>query len=113
MRKGSCFFILAILFLHFYNGLIPLAYGQSLVFGPEFFIPDPFYSSLYQIHIFALMQDNSGAPAEHGRFVMLYSSVDQVIMTARTTLPRHAFSNLYSKKGTYEAVITVGLIPLE
>jgi len=34
-------------------------------------------------------------------------------MTARTTLPRHAFSNLYSKKGTYEAVITVGLIPLD
>jgi len=72
-----------------------------------------FLQWLYQIHIFALMKDNSGAPAEHGRFVMLYSSVDQVIMTARTTLPRHAFSNLYSKKGTYEAVITVGLIPLD
>jgi len=76
-------------------------------------IPDSFYSSPYQIHIFALMQDNSGAPEEHGRFVMLYSSVDQVIMTARTTLPKHVFSNLYSKNGTYEAVITVGLIPLD
>jgi len=76
-------------------------------------IPDSFYSSLYQIHIFALMQDNSGAPAEHGRFVMLYSGLDGVLMTARTTLPKHVFSNLYSKNGTYEAVITVGLIPLD
>jgi len=76
-------------------------------------IPDSFYSSLYQIHIFALMQDNSGAPAEQGRFVKLYSGLDGVLMTVRTMLPRHAFSNLYSKKGTYEAVITVGLIPLD
>jgi len=75
-------------------------------------IPDSFYSSQYQIHIFVLMQDNSGASDEHGRFVMLYSGLDGVLMTARTTLPKHAFSNLYGKKGTYEAVMTVGLIPL-
>jgi len=73
-------------------------------------IPDSFYSSQYQIHIFARMHNNPEEPEKHDRFFMISSSVDEVIKTVRTTLPKHAFSTLYSKNGTYEAVITVGLI---
>jgi hypothetical protein len=56
------------------------------------------------------MHDNPDALEEHDRFFMISSSVDEVIMTVRTTLPKQAFSSRYGKNGTYEAVLIVGLI---
>jgi hypothetical protein len=73
-------------------------------------IPDSFFPSPYQIHIFTRMHDNPDALEEHDRFFMISSSVDEVIMTVRTTLPKQAFSSRYGKNGTYEAVLIVGLI---
>lgn len=72
--------------------------------------PESFYATLYQIHIFARMHDNPDAPDVHDRFFMISSGLDDVIEMAMATLPVHAFSNRYGKNGTYEAVITVGLI---
>lgn len=72
--------------------------------------PESFYATLYQIHIFARMQDNPDAPDMHDRFFKISSGLDDVIEMAMATLPVHAFSNRYGKNGTYEAVITVGLI---
>jgi hypothetical protein len=74
-------------------------------------LPDSFYASPFQIHIFARMQDNPAATDDHGRFVMLTSSVKSATMTASTVFPRQAFSTRFSKDGTFEAVLTVGLIP--
>lgn len=76
----------------------------------ELNIPESFFSSPYQIHIFARMHDNPDAPEKHERFFMIGSSVDEVTHMVRTTLPRHAFSTRFGKNGTYEAVIIVGLI---
>jgi hypothetical protein len=73
-------------------------------------IPASFYASPYQIHIFALMHDNPDAPDVHDSFFMISSSVDEVIMSVRTTLPRHAFSTRHSNDGTHEAVMIVGLV---
>lgn len=72
--------------------------------------PDSFYASLYQIHIFARMYDNPDAPEVHDRFFMISTGLDDVIEMAMATLPIHAFSNRYGKNGTYEAIVTVGLI---
>lgn len=72
--------------------------------------PDSFFSSHYQMHIFAQLHDNPDAPDVHDRFVMLDSGLDDVLEMAMTTLPKYAFSNRYGKNGTYEAIITVGLI---
>lgn len=72
--------------------------------------PDSFFATLYQIHIFAHMHDNPDAPDERDRFFMLNSGLDDKVNMAMATLPKHAFSNRNGKKGTYEAVITVGLI---
>jgi len=72
--------------------------------------PDSFFSSDYQIHVFARMYDNPDAPDVHDRFFMISSGLDDIVKMAMTTLPRHAFSNRYGKNGTYEAIITVGLI---
>ncbi|MBI4936813.1 MAG: hypothetical protein HY846_01085 [Nitrosomonadales bacterium] len=72
--------------------------------------PDSFFATLYQIHIFAHMHDNPDVPDEHDRFFMLSSGLDDKVNMAMTTLPKHAFSNRNGKKGTYEAIITVGLI---
>lgn len=72
--------------------------------------PDSFYASLYQIHIFSRMYENPDAPEVHDRFFMISSGLDDVIEMAMATLPIHAFSNRYGKNGTYEAIITVGLI---
>lgn len=72
--------------------------------------PDSFYASLYQIHIFARMYENPDAPEVHDRFFMISTGLDDVIEMAMATLPIHAFSKRYGKNGTYEAIITVGLI---
>ena len=72
--------------------------------------PDSFFSSDYQMHIFAQMHDNPDTPDVHDRFVMMDSGLDDVLGMAMTTLPKNAFSNRYGKNGTYEAIITVGLI---
>lgn len=72
--------------------------------------PDSFYASLYQIHIFARMYDNPDAPDVHDKFFMISTGLDDVIEMAMATLPVHAFSSRYGKNGTYEAIITVGLI---
>jgi hypothetical protein len=72
--------------------------------------PDSFFASHYQMHIFAQMHDNPDAPGVHDRFVMIDTGLDDHIEMAMTTLPKYAFSNRYGKNGTYEAIITVGLI---
>ena len=72
--------------------------------------PDSFSSPDYQIHLFAQMHDNPDAPGVHDRFFMVSSVPDDVAKTAMTTLPKYAFSNRYGKNGTYEAIITIGLI---
>ena len=72
--------------------------------------PESFYESSYQLHLFARMHDNPDVPDVHDRFFMLESGLDDKIMTTSATLPRQAFSNRYGKNGTYEAIITVGLI---
>lgn len=72
--------------------------------------PDSFFSSDYQIHVFAHMHDNPDAPDVHGRFFMISSGLDDKVNMTMATLPRHAFSKRYGKNGTYEAVITVGLV---
>ena len=72
--------------------------------------PESFFASDYQIHVFARMHDNPDTPDVHDRFFMLDSGLDDKVMTTMTTLPKHAFSNHYGKNGTYEAIITIGLI---
>lgn len=69
--------------------------------------PDSFFSSDYQIHVFAHMHDN---PDARGRFLMISSGLDDKVNMTMATLPRHAFSRHHNKNGTYEAVITVGLV---
>lgn len=73
--------------------------------------PDSFFASDYQVHIFARMHDNPDAPDVHDRFFLISSGLDDIVKTAKATLPKHAFSNRYGKNGTYEAIITVGLTP--
>jgi len=72
--------------------------------------PESFFSSDYQIHVFARMHDNPDVPDVHDRFFMLDSGLDDIVMTTKTTLPKYVFSNRYGKNGTYEAIITIGLI---
>ncbi len=72
--------------------------------------PDSFFSSYYQMHIFAQLHDNPDAPDVHDRFVMIDSGLDDVLEMTMATLPKYAFSNRYGKNGTYEAIITVGLV---
>lgn len=72
--------------------------------------PESFYASLYQIHIFARMYENPDAPDVRDRFFMISTGLDDAIEMAMATLPIHAFSKRYGKNGTYEAIITVGLI---
>ena len=73
-------------------------------------VPDSFIASDYAIHIFAQMHDNPEAPDQHDRFFVISSGLDDIVKMIKATLPREAFSNLYGKNGTYEAIITVGLI---
>jgi len=72
--------------------------------------PDSFFSSDYQMHIFALLYDNPDAPDVHHKFAMIDSGLDDEVEMAMTTLPKYAFSSHYGKNGTYEAIITVGLV---
>ncbi len=71
--------------------------------------PDSFYSSEYQIHIFALMHDNPDVPDVHDSFFMISSGLDDIVKTVMTTLPKHAFSSRHGNNGTHEAIITIGL----
>jgi hypothetical protein len=72
--------------------------------------PESFFESNYQVHMFVRMHDNPDAPDEHDRFYRISSGVDDILMTAKAVVSKHAFSNRYGKDGTYEAIITVGLI---
>lgn len=72
--------------------------------------PESFFESDYQVHMFVRMYDNPDAPEVHDGFYRLSSGLDDVVMTTKAVLPKEAFSNRYGKNGTYEAVITVGLI---
>ena len=56
------------------------------------------------------MHDYPDASNKHDRFFMIASGVDEIIKTVSATLPKHAFSKRYGKNGTYEAIITVGLV---
>ena len=73
--------------------------------------PDSFFASDYQIHIFARMHGKPDAPDAHDGFFLISSGLDDIVKTAKATLPKHAFSNRYGKNGTYEAIITIGLTP--
>lgn len=73
-------------------------------------VPDSLMASDYAMHIFAMMHDNPDAPGLHDRFFKLGSGLDQEVNMLKTTLPKETFSKAYGKNGTYEAVITVGLI---
>lgn len=72
--------------------------------------PESFYESNYQVHMFARMHDNPDDPDVHDRFYRISSGVDDVLMTTKAVLSKQIFSNRYGKNGTYEAIITVGLI---
>lgn len=72
--------------------------------------PESFFESNYQVHLFARMHDNPDAPDEHDRFYRISSGVDDILMTTKAVLSKQVFSNRYGRNGTYEAVITVGLI---
>lgn len=71
--------------------------------------PDSFFSSDYQMHICARMYDNPDTPDVHDRFCLIESGVGHTGVIF-TSLPKQVFSNHYGKNGTYEAIITVGLI---
>lgn len=73
-------------------------------------VPDSFMDSDYAMHVFAMMHDNPDAPDLHDRFFKLGSGLDKEVNMLKTTLPKEAFSSSYGKNGTYEAVITVGLM---
>lgn len=73
-------------------------------------VPDSLMASDYAMHIFAMMHDNPDAPDLHDRFIKLGSGLDDLVNMLKTTLPKEAFSRSYGKNGTYEAVITVGLM---
>lgn len=72
--------------------------------------PDSFFASDYQIHVFAHMRENADVPDARGRFFMISSGLDDKVNMTMATLPKSAFSRRNGKKGTYEAVITVGLV---
>ncbi len=73
-------------------------------------VPDSFISSDYQIHVFVQMLGNPSAPDVQDRFFKLDSGLRARTKTVRVKLPKDAFSNRYGKNGTYEAIVTVGLI---
>lgn len=78
-------------------------------------VTDSLVASDYAMHIFARMHDNpdapdQGAPDQHDRFFRINSGVDDILKAVKATLPRQAFSNRHGRNGTYEAIITVGLV---
>ena len=73
-------------------------------------VPDSLIASDYSMQIFTMMHNNPNAPDLHDRFFMLSSGLNTDTNMLKVSLPRETFSNAYGKNGTYEAVITVGLI---
>lgn len=72
--------------------------------------PDSFFASNYQMHICARMYDNPDDPGVHDRFCVIDSGVGHTGVIF-TSLPKEVFSEHYGKNGTYEAIITVVLVP--
>ena len=56
MKNRFSVIILATLLLYFCHGLISVAYGQSLIFGPEF-LPNDYGKSLRTLHSFSVEDD--------------------------------------------------------
>ena len=81
--------------------------ATSIAVGIKY--PDSFFTSDYQMHICARMYDNPDAPDVHDRFCVINSGVGHTGVIF-TSLPKQIFSNHYGKNGTYEAIITIGLI---
>lgn len=82
--------------------------ATSIAVGIKY--PDSFFKSDYQMHICARMYDNPDDPDAHDRFCVIDSGVGHTGVIF-TSLPKQVFSNHYGKNGTYEAVITVVLVP--
>ena len=74
-------------------------------------VPDSFIASDYEMHIFAQIHEAPEASETHDRFHLFNSGYDIVTKAVHTTMPKYVFSNRYGTKGTYEAIVTVGVIP--
>lgn len=73
-------------------------------------VPDSFIASNYAMHVFARVYINPELPENRDSFYLFSSAVDETVKTVHTILPKYVFSNQYGKNGTYEAIITIGLI---
>lgn len=73
-------------------------------------VPDSLIASDYGVQLYARMHDNPDAPDLHDRFFRQSSGLNTFTNMLKVTLPRDAFSKFYGKNGTYEAVITVGMM---
>lgn len=73
-------------------------------------VPDSFIASDYEMHVFAQIHEMPDAPKDNDRFYLFNSAFSMETRMLQTTLPRYAFSNRYGKDGTYEAIITVGIL---
>jgi len=74
-------------------------------------VPDSFIASDYEMHVFAQIHEMPDAPKGDDKFYLFNSAFSMETRMLQTTLPEYAFSNRYSKNGTYEAIITVGILP--
>ena len=72
-------------------------------------VPDSFIGSNFEMQIYAKLHDDPDDPNLHDKFCNLRSGVNRLGKTIMTNLPKDAFSNRYTKNGTYEARITVGM----
>ncbi|HUW26527.1 MAG TPA: hypothetical protein VMW07_08380 [Gallionella sp.] len=72
-------------------------------------VTDSLMDSDYAMYLFVQMHGTPDVPDLHDKLFKINSGVDDILKMVKATLPRHAFSNLYSKNGTYEATFTVGL----
>ena len=72
-------------------------------------MPDSLIGSNFEMQIYAKLHDNPEDPKLHDKFCNLRSGVNRLGKTVMTNLPKDAFSSRYSKDGTYEAIITVGM----
>lgn len=72
-------------------------------------VTDSLMDSDYAMYLFVQMHGTPDVPDLHDKLFKINSGVDDILKKVKATLPRHAFSNLYSKNGTYEATFTVGL----
>lgn len=73
-------------------------------------VPDSFIASNYAMHVFARVYSNPEVPENRDSFYLFSSAIDETVKTVHTILPKYVFSNQYGKNGTYEAIITIGLI---